>query len=152
MERLTAFAKKYSRTVPGLVGCWLGDISDVRVSKRAFEIARRAGFDPPNDLKLPQVSDVIAARVLSYGMHSSLAYDRRKYRIGEAREFLEMLGELGPHAQFWSDQLHEDFADASVTSGMPSVGLGRMTLAVFEVGVIAANETTGFIWWRGEDD
>jgi len=27
-----------------------------------------------------------------------------------------------------------------------------MTDAVFEVGVIAANETTGFIWWRGEDD
>jgi hypothetical protein len=152
MERLAAFVKKYSRTVPGLVGCWLGDISDVRVSKRALEIARRAGFDPPNDLKLPNVSDAIAARVISYGMHSSLAYGRRNYRTGEAREFLEMLRELGPHTQFWSDQLHEDFADASMRSGMPSVALGRMTQAVFEVGVIAANETTGFIWWRGEDD
>jgi hypothetical protein len=152
MERLTAFAKKWSRTVPGLAGCWLGDISDVQVSKRAREIARRAGFDPPNDLQLPQVSDVIAARVISYGIHSSLAYDQRKYRVGEARQLLGMLRELGPHAQFWSDQLHEDFADAPAAVGMPSVGLGRMTHAVFEVGVIAANETTGFIWWRGEDD
>jgi hypothetical protein len=152
MERLKSFAKKFSKTVPGLAGCWLGDISDVRVSKRTREIARRAGFDPPNDLQLPQVSDVIAARVISYGMHSSLAYDQRKYRVGEAREFLDMLRELGPHAQFWSDRLHEDFGDTSATSGLPSVGLGRMTRAVFEVGVIAANETTGFIWWRGEDD
>ncbi len=120
MERLTAFAKKWSKTVPGLAGCWLGD--------------------------------VIAARVISYGIHSSLAYDQRKYRAGEARQLLDMLSELGPHAQFWSDQLHEDFADTPATAGIPSVRLGRMTDAVFEVGVIAANETTGFIWWRGEDD
>ena len=150
MEKLTAFAKKWWRAVPGVMGCWLGDIKDVRVSKRAFEIARRAGFDPPSDLQLPQVSDVIASRVISYGLHNSLAYGQRKYRVSEAKEFLEMLRELGPRAQFWSDQSHEDFADGQAIQGARSGK--RITRAIFEAGVIAANEATGFIWWRGEDD
>ena len=150
MERLTAFAKKWSGAAPGVMGCWTGDISGVRVSKRVLEIARRAGFDPPFNLQLPQVSDVIASRVISYGLHNSLAYGQRKYRVSEAKEILDMLRELGSQAQFWSDQLHEDFTDGQTIRGAKSGQ--RITRAIFEVGVIAANETTGFIWWRGEDD
>jgi hypothetical protein len=150
MERLTAFAKKWSRNVPGLVGCWLGDISGVRVSKRALEIARRAGFDPPPDCSFPEISDVTASRVLSYGLHQSIAYGQRTYRESASRDMLMMLRELGPSAQFWADNAHTDFAD-----GVPSIGHrgnARLTNATFEVGVIAANDTTGFIWWRAEED
>lgn len=150
MERLTAFAGKWTMNVPGAAGCWLGDISGVRVSKRVVEIARRAGFDPASDLELPQISDVTASRVIAYGMRYSLAYADPRYRVTEAKEYLEMLRELGPHANFWADQLYKEFADAQPVQGVKFSR--RITRCTFEVGVIAANETTGFIWWRGEED
>jgi hypothetical protein len=150
MDNLSAFAKKWSGRVPGLMGCWLGDISDVRVSKRIGEIAVRAGFHPPADLTLPQVSDVVASRVISYGLHQSLAYGHRKYREGEARGLLVALRELGAEAEFWANDRYPEFADEA-RSGLAH-GMSRLTNATFEVGVIAANASTGFIWWRTEED
>lgn len=132
------------------MGCWLGDISDVRVSKRAVEIARRAGFDPPQDFKPHEVSDVIASRVISYGLHQSLAYGKRRYRVGEARELLVALRELGTSAVYWADEPHVDFADSPAPNRYRSSS--RLTDASFEVGVIGANASTGFIWWRTEED
>lgn len=154
MDHLSAFAKKWSGKSAQNNGCWLGDISDVRASKRTIEIARRAGFHPPDDFKLPQVSDVVASRVVSYGLHQSLAYGKRRYRESEARELLVALRELGPSAEFWADQPHANFSDHAHVEGFSRTvsRTARLTEATFEVGVIAANGNTGFIWWRAEED
>jgi hypothetical protein len=122
----------------------------VRVSKRVIEIARRAGFDPLQDFKLPQVSDVVASRIISYGIHPSLAYGRRRYREGEARERLAALRELGASAEFWANQHHADFSDRPPVEGYGNTP--GLTEATFEAGVIGAKANTGFIWWRTEED
>jgi hypothetical protein len=63
---------------------------------------------------------------------------------------LIMLRELGPSARFWADETHTNYAEGAPSTGHR--GNARITNATFEVGVIADNDTTGFIWWRTEED
>lgn len=151
MERLTAFAKKWSGKGP--VGCWLGDIGNLQASKRVTFIAHKAGYAPVSEADFFKISRRTAARVLAYVQKESLAYGQRRYREGLARNMFGMLGELGPDAQFWSNSHHSDFEPASpaFTPDNAWMWIG-ITNATFDTGVIAFNDTTGFIFWVEEED
>ena len=153
MKQLAAFAKKFRNKRQSAVSCWLGDIGAVGPSERVVEIARRAGYSPQSVEDFFQISRRTAARVLAYVQKESLAYGERRYREGLAREMDAMLGELGPDAQFWSNSRHSDF-EAHTPAFTPDnawmwIGL---TDSTFDTGIIAFNETTGFIFWIEEED
>ena len=146
VDKIQALVKKLSRR--GV--CWLGEISDVGLSSRPLETARRAGLNPPPDLLLAEVSLSVASRVISYGCFNSLAHGERRYREGAAREALAALRELGPETAFWANEPYIDFSDQQGSAKICAAG--RMTQSTFEVGVIAASPRMGFIWWRTEED
>jgi hypothetical protein len=153
MKQLAAVAKKFGGKRDAAIGCWLGDISDVRPSERVLMIARTAGYAPQSAEDFFAISRRTAARVLAYAQKESLAYGERRYREGLAREMDAMLGELGPDAQFWSNSRHSDF-EADTPAFTPDnawmwIGL---TDSTFDTGIIAFKDTTGFIFWIEEDD
>ena len=149
MQHLRAFENMWSK-FGDPDNCWLGDISDARIGKLPQEIARLAGFQPRDDFLPPNVSAAVAARALSYGMRESLAYGKRRYRESESRDLKRMFQELGANAKFWASESFEDFGRNEATSSVHSGA--KLTSATFEIGVIAANVQTGFIWWRTEED
>ncbi|MEM5516499.1 hypothetical protein WNY37_06030 [Henriciella sp. AS95] len=152
MTKLADFAARWADAGDGF-RCWLGDVSDIPGSSRVTAIARQAGYAPHSDKDFFQIDRRTAARVMAYLQEQSLAHGDRRFTETRASEMLGMLTELGPSAQFWSNSRHSDFEDDTPTftpdNAWMWIGLSDVC---FDTGVIAFNDTTGFIFWVEEDD
>jgi hypothetical protein len=133
---------------------WLGDISDIRLGQRPFELTRKLGYEPANDFKFYQADLNTASQVLAYLCRESLAYGKPHYRKTEAQEYRRLLlTELGPDAAFWTnsttDHIVEKGQTPSSTSGWAFSPLANAT---FEFGILGCNQSTGFAIWVEEED
>jgi hypothetical protein len=132
---------------------WHGDVSDIRLAKQPVLLARKLGYQPPDDHEFHPISTQKAAQILAYLCRESLAYGRPRYLRQEANAIEKMLlEELGPSAMFWSSNTGEhlsefgDDEDTSYTSDVP------LSSATFEFGVIGTNQSRGFIFWVEDED
>ena len=159
MEKLEAFLQKAKGQPPliserGSMASWLGDIGDARQSHRIGEVIRRCGLELPQAARpeFIELNAEVASRALSYLLGQSLAYGKRKYKTTQAEKFKLMFEELGPSAQFWSNENFADFQDNHVPETCISHIREPILPNTFETGIIGFNDTTGFIIWRGEED
>lgn len=152
MSRLADFAAKWADAGDGF-RCWLGDVGGVEEPERSVAIARKVGYAPQSEADFFPITRRTAARVMAYVQEQSLAYGERRYSEGRAADMLAILEELGPRAAFWSNSRHSDFEPASPAFTPDNARMWiAITEATFDTGVIAFNDTTGFIFWAEDED
>jgi hypothetical protein len=132
---------------------WYGNITDVRLRQRPFAMAKKLGYEPPDDFKFYEVSTQTASQVLAYLCREDLAYGRWQYRKREAKKFEQMLvAELGEYAQFWTSCDPNHIVEEG--QELPTAGNSFFPLSgsTYEFGVIGYNQTKGFVFWVECDD
>ena len=133
---------------------WCGDITDIRLRQRPFELARKLGYEPANDFKFYEVNLQTASKVIAYLRRESLAFGKPHYRKSDAHAFERMLlAELGPDARFWTNCTTDHIVEKG-QKPPPSFGWAFSPLAnaTFEFGIMGCNQTKGFAIWVEEED
>jgi len=132
---------------------WHGDVSDIRLAKQPVLLARKLGYQPPDDHEFHPISTQKAAQVLAYLCRESLAYGRPRYLQQEARAIEKMLlEELGPSVLFWSSQACEHISESGDEEDTSYPAYSPLSSATFEFGVIGTNRSRGFIFWVEDED
>lgn len=133
---------------------WQGDVPDIRLGQRPFELARKLGFDPPSDFKFYAANLQTASKVIAYLRHESLAYGKPHFRRSEAQEYEHMLlRELGPDAIFWTNSTTDHIVEKG--QKLPTSfgwAFSPLANATFEFGIMGCNQTKGFAIWVEEED
>jgi hypothetical protein len=133
---------------------WQGDISNIRLGQRPFELARKLGYDPADDFKFYEANLQTASKVIAYLCRESLAYGKPHYRKSEAQEYARMLlAELGPDTTFWTNSTTDHIIEKDQK---PPTSFGwafsPLANATFEFGIMGCNQTKGFAIWVEEED